>query len=402
MIYWIWLQQALGHGNNKLNAIINKFSSAEKVYSAGDEGRRQSLIFTERELRLMCDTSLQKAKSIYEKCVRENITVVTPDMSVYPKPLRNIPNPPFVLYVKGRLPDFDNVPCMCVVGPRKVTEYGYKCAYSISGRLCKAGFIIVSGGAMGSDAAAHQGALLNGGITVAILANGFGDNYLVQNEELRNEIMKKGCLITEYPPETKVNRGVFQQRNRIMSGLSMGVVIVEAAEKSGTLITARHAVEQNRDVFVIPGNPSLEQYKGSNKLLRDGAKPLTEINDILGEYKTVLGDKIDAERAVQTPLAKMVKYAPVKATAHKDQPPKIEKKAPSETEEIKKIKKILPETLSKNAKIIYNQLDKQIFTCDDLLSPTMNSSSILSALGELELLGFIKTLPGGRYTLSKR
>ena len=399
MIYWIWLQQALGQGSNRLSFIMSKFSSPEKVYSVGDEGRRASGIFNERELRLFSNTPLQKAKDIYERCIRENITVITPDMPVFPEMLKNIPDPPFVLYVKGRFPDFDNTPAMCIVGPRKVSDYGYKCAYSLGGRLSRAGFIIVSGGAIGSDTAAHQGALLNGGITVAVLANGFGDNYLVQNEALRNEIKERGCLITEYPPDTKVNKGSFHYRNRIMSGLSQGVIVVEAAEKSGTIITANRAAEQNRDVFVIPGTPSLPQYAGSNKLLRDGAKPLTELDDIFCEYKSRLGGKINIENATSKPLAKMVKYTPEKKTQNKIHTPKTVENKPLKTDSVQINKKILPEGLSKNAKIIYNQLDKQIFTCDDLLSPTMNSNNILSALGELELFGFIKALPGGRYTL---
>lgn len=399
MIYWIWLQQALGYGNNRLSAVMEKFPSAQAVFSAGEEGRIASGIFNERELRLMSSTPLQKAKDIYEKCIRENVTVITPDMSVYPEILKNIPDPPFVLYVKGRFPDFDNTPAMCIVGPRKVSYYGYKCAYSLAGRMCRAGFIIVSGGATGSDTAAHKGALLNGGTTVAVLANGFGDNYLIKNEELRNEIYRNGCLITEYPPYTRVNKGSFRYRNRIMSGLSQGVIIVEAKEGSGTMITANRAIEQNKDIFVIPGNPSLPQYAGSNELLRDGAKPLTQLNDVFSEYKTRLGGKINTENATAAPLAKMPEFRPENSTKRKVHTQKISENKPSKISNGEINKKILPEGLSKNAKIIYNQLDKQIFTCDDLLSPTMNSNSILSALGELELFGYIKALPGGRYTI---
>lgn len=399
MIYWIWLQKALGQGSDRLPFILSKFSSASKVYAAGDEGRKSSGIFNERELRLLKNTSLQSAKAIYEKCIRENITVITPNMDVYPKILRNIPTPPFVLYVKGRFPDFDNTPAMCIVGPRKVTDYGYKCAYSLGGRLSRAGFIIVSGGAMGSDTAAHQGAILNGGVTVAVLANGFGDNYLAQNEELRKTIQSKGCLITEYPPYTRVTKQAFLFRNRLMSGLAQGVIVVEAGERSGALITSRHAVEQNKDIFVIPGNPGLPQYVGSNKLIRDGAKPLLELEDIFSEYENRLKGKISLQNAVASPLAKMVKYKPQNSPSRSVNKDKTDEKNHTKQDTNQIIKKILPENLSKNAKIIYNQLDKQVFTCDDLLSPTMNSNYILSALGELELFGFIKSLPGGRYTL---
>ncbi len=397
MIYWIWLQKALSQGSDRLNYILDKFPSAKAVYTAGDEGRAASGIFNERELRLMRSTTLESAKKIYDTCLRENITVITPESEVYPSILRNIPDPPFVLYAKGRFPDFDREPAMCIVGPREVSNYGYKCAYSLSGRLCRGGFIIVSGGAKGSDFAAHTGALLNGGITVAILANGFGDDYLKQNEALRKDILEKGCLITEYPPYTPVTKSSFRVRNRLMSGLSHGVIIVEAREKSGTIITANRAVEQNKDLFVIPGNPGLPQYEGSNKLIKDGAKPLIDLSDIFSEYETKLHGKIDINKANAQPLAKMSEYTyKVENTekAQKERPVLQKTKVKREFS-----KKILPEHLSKNAKIIYNQLDKQIFTCDDLLSPELNSNDILSALGELELYGFLSSIPGGRYTL---
>ena len=394
MIYWIWLQKALSQGNNKLNKILGKFSSAKEIYELGNEGRVASKIFNERELRMMTNTSLDSAKKIYDTCVRENISVITPMSPNYPTPLKNIPNPPLVLYVKGNLPDFENHPAICIVGSRKVSNYGRKCAYSLGGRLSRGGFTIVSGGAIGTDAAAHYGALLNDGITVAVLANGFGDDYLKQNEKLREAILENGCLITEYPPYTPLKKSSFHVRNRIMSGLSEGVIIVEASEKSGTLLTANAAIEQNRDLFVIPGNPGLPQYFGSNRLIRDGAKPLIELSDIFSEYETRLVDKIDIKKAKDKPLAKMEFFAAdtLKKTESLKKSNHIEK-----NNQISK--KILPEHLSKNAKIIYNQLDKQIFTPDDLLFVDLNSVDILSALGELELYGFISSVPGGRYTL---
>lgn len=400
MIYWIWLQKALGLGSNRLHSIMEKFGGAQQVYSADNITRECSGIFSERELRMMSTTPLEYAKTVYNDCIRENVTVITPDTDAYPKILKNIPNPPLVLYVKGRFPDFDATPAFCVIGTRKINDYISKCAYSLAGRLAAAGFIIVSGGAKGSDAEAHNGVLKNGGITVGILANGFGDNYLAQNEALRKEIMNNGCLITECPPFTPIVQGAFHRRNRIMSGLCHGVAIVSAGEISGTIITAKCAVEQGRDVFVIPGSPSQELYKGSNKLISDGAIPLLNIDDILSEYTVRLNGKIDAVKAKSIRLAKWERYIPKIA---KNNIAVTTKTAPNKTvntKEEKIFKKILPEHLSKNAKIIYNQLDKQIFTCDSLLNPDMNSSDVLAALGELELMGFVKSLPGGRYTLS--
>jgi predicted Rossmann fold nucleotide-binding protein DprA/Smf involved in DNA uptake len=190
-----------------------------------------------------------------------------------------------------------------------------------------------------------------------------------------------------------------------MSALTVGTVVVEAPFGSGSLITAANATEQGKDVFVIPGQPGLENYEGSNELLRDGAKPVLKLEDIFSEYTYTLGDKISIDRAMSKPLPSYKDY--VEST---EKPLKKEKKPPyklkdtvdvkrTENENNKIVKKILDENLSKSAKMLYNQLDKQIFTCDDLLSPTLDSKTILSALGELELFGFIKSLPGGRYSL---
>ncbi len=407
MIYWLWLQCALGAGNNRFHEIISVFTSARKVYEAGDAGRSASCIFNKKELEALNKTPLSTAKSLRDKCQRENVTVITPDDNLYPKCLLNIDNPPYALYVKGTFPDFDNIPVMCVVGTREVSEYGAKCAYSLSGRLSRGGFVIVSGGAKGSDTYAHIGAMLSGGITVAVLPNGFGARYLKGNEKLREDVVRKGgCLITEFPPDTPVTKRSFFIRNRLLSALAVGTVIIEAPVKSGALITAAYATEQNKDVFVIPGRPGIESCEGTNQLLRDGAKPVIDLNDIFSEYTYKLGDKISIEKALEKPLPSIKEYEKISENKKEKvlKPPyKLKKETAKElalNEKNKIVKKILPESLSKNAKIIYNQLDKQIFTCDDLLNPEMNANMILSALGELELFGFIRSLPGGRYTLN--
>ena len=406
MIYWLWLQCALGAGGNHYHEILSHFSTAKGVYDAGDEGRAVSHVFNARELERLRNTSLDTARTLRDRCLKEEISVVTPNHKAYPQCLKNISRPPFALYIKGELPDFDNTPTICMVGTRKVTDYGYKCAYSLSGRLSRGGFVIVSGGAKGSDTAAHLGALLTGGKTVAVIPHGFGVSYLKENKKLRDDILKSGgCILTEFPPDTPVTKPAFHIRNRLLSALSIGTVVVEAPARSGALITASNATEQNRDVFVVPGSPGVSNYEGSNALLRDGAKPVTQLSDIFSEYIYRFGDRISIERAMEKPLPSFKIYDSGNKEMDKSvskMPYKLKDEAAQEfglSEKKQIIKKILPESLSKNAKIIYNQLDKQIFTCDDLLSPKLNANMIMSALGELELLGFIKSIPGGRYTL---
>ena len=194
-----------------------------------------------------------------------------------------------------------------------------------------------------------------------------------ENRHLRETISKNGCLISEYPPYTAATKYSFPIRNRIISALSLGTVVIEASLKSGSLITARLANEQGRDVFVIPGNPSLDNYKGSNALLRDGAIPLLNASDIFNQYLLKFPEHIDIEKAF------------------------LEEKDERINE---KIKKNLDIGLSKEAKIVYNNLNSQKFTVDDLLSLDLSDDQLLSALSELEIEGIIKALPGGIYDLT--
>ncbi len=377
--------------------IIEENILAEDIYKNTDKYNFLGTNFVKTAKKI----SLSKAEKIIEYCNHENISIVTYKDNKYPVKLLNISNPPLVLYCKGELPNFNSLPSLCMVGPRKVSDYGYKCAYSLAARFAIAGFIVVSGGAVGSDYAAHDGALCHGGKTVAVLGNGFGDNYLKRNEPLRERIAENGCLITEFPPKTKASKFTFPQRNRIMAGICDGTVLVEAPLKSGSLITAGFATEFNRDLFVIPGNPGNENYVGSNLLLRDGAKPLLEINDVFEEYLWKYPDKIDIEKSSTAKLLKPViydgSYKPV--NKKKENNGKKSEKVINKPINVKIIKKILPEHLSKNAKMVYNCLDKHEFLCDDIFIAELSSAEITAALGELEIFGFITSLPGGRYSL---
>lgn len=372
MKYIVWLQSALKAGNPRAAAALLKFGSARAVYESGQQALAESGLFTGGEIKRLLNKDLKTAEKIINDCESSGISVIPYGEGRYPEALKNIADPPLVIYVKGRMPDFDNLPCICIVGPRNVSEYGKKAAFSLSLRLAKAGFVIISGGALGGDTCVHLGALKGGGFTVLVTPCGINYRYLVENAPLRNEIAEKGCLLSEYPPGEACTSYNFEARNRLMSALAQGVVIIEAPKKSGTLITARHALEQGRDLFVIPGTPGNPQYTGSNELLRDGAKPLIDASDIFNEYIPCFSDKIDLEKAFNS----------------KDEKPS------------KKInKKILDESLSKEAKIVYNHLDKQEFYPDDLVGTGLSESEILSALVELEVEAFIVSVPGGRYRL---
>lgn len=370
MKYAIWLQAVLLEGNNKLLKILEYFKSAEGVYFASDEKLKASRLFSDGELKRAMDKNLKFAEEVIKLSGENGIKIITFFDFLYPNTLRNIPNPPLVLYIKGRLPDFDTTPTITIVGPRRVSDFGEKSAYSLAHRLSRAGITVVSGGAYGGDTAAHIGAIKAGGNTVAILPCGILSSYLKENENLRQKIAQTGCLISEYPPKKPVLRSSFTVRNRLLAAISHSTVVVEAGEKSGTLITANYACEYGKELFVIPGNPTYPHYKGSNTLLRDGAKPLLSASDIFNEYLPHFAEKIDLENAF-----------------------KQNKKTKTDKKEIKN----LPLSLSKEAKMVYNQLDKLKFSADDLLSLGISDDELISAITELEMEHLIKAIPGGMY-----
>lgn len=364
------LQKAFGYGTAKAYKVYDKLKT-NKLLDKDSKSIINAL--TEAERIKFEEVDKNFPDKVFKDCKKENVKILTIESDNFPERLLNIPSPPLVLFYRGNFPDIDNEPTFCIVGPRSVSKFGAKAAYSLSSRLSRAGFIIVSGGALGCDSYAHKGALKYGGKTIAVLGCGIGAKYLMDNEKLRRNIENSCCIISEYPPYTPASKFTFPVRNRLMSGLSLGVALMEAGEKSGSLITAKHATEQGRDVFVIPGNPTLKCYKGSNALLRDGAKPLLDASDVFGEYIYQFADKINIAKAFE----------------------KVQN-----DEKIEKNRKNFIKTLSNEAKIVYNYLDKQKFTADDLLEAGLDDTVVLSALTELEMEGIIKAQPGGAYIKS--
>ncbi len=373
MKYIIWLQQSLGAGSKSVSRLIEKNISAKDIFNMDLSGRKSLDVFSKGELERLDKTPISVAEKIIKQCNDSDIKLVSYIDTEYPECLKELINPPLMLYIKGEFPDFDNQPVVSIVGPRNVSDFGKRAAYSLGYRLARAGMVVVSGGAVGSDSYAHIGALKSGGKTVLVMGCGYNVNYLEENRALREHIQNHGCLISEYAPDTPITKYTFPVRNRLISALSLGTIIIEAKERSGALITANHAIEQGKDVFVIPGSPEKAEYKGSNLLLRDGARPLLDASDIFNEYITLYPDKINIERAY--------------------------KKEPKPTVS-QKNKKILNETLSNEAKIVYNCLDTQKFYPDEL-NTGLSGGKLLSALTELEMEFIIKALPGGQYEVCK-
>ncbi len=371
LVNLITIQQCFGVGSVKAVKIFNLLRNANLLDRPLDKSNINDIIES-KDVNKILNYDITKVYRIIDDCVKNNISIITICDTDYPERLRNIVDCPIVLYIKGEFVDVDNLPLISIVGPRKISEFGKKASFSLAKRLAKAGMVVVSGAALGADTCAHKGALSAKNITLAVLGCGICYDYLPENRSLREEICKNGCLISEHPPYAPATKYSFPVRNRIISALSVGTVVIEASLKSGSLITARLANEQGRDVFVIPGNPTLDNYKGSNALLRDGAIPLLNATDIFNQYIAKYPDQIDIEKAFAKDFA------------------------PS----LKKIQKNLRLGLSNEAKMVYNSLNNQKFTADELFDLNLSDNQLISALTDLEIEGLIKALPGGIYEVT--
>lgn len=284
-VYWVWLQQQLGYASRFLHAVAEQPGDARFIYERTEDDLWAMGGFTPKAVERLGGKSLDEANRIIDKCARLGYHIYTPDMKLYPKRLLGIIDPPAVLYVRGQLPDIDEEPCLAVVGTRKASAYGAAMAQDIGQRLTEAGCLIVSGAARGIDTAAHQGALMcRGGRTVAVLGCGLDYPYNMEGAGLRDVIAAKGAVISEYPPGYPPSTHSFPIRNRIISGISIGVIVVEAGAISGSINTAYSALHQSRDVFAV--DPTIVPYncEGINRLLSEGAQSVSCPMDVLKNY----------------------------------------------------------------------------------------------------------------------
>ncbi len=396
-LYWIWLQGAISrNAGAKANHILSVFKSLREFYEAGLDDWRLLGIFTEKELEKLKNNSLDYSERILDKCKKLGYNVLTPEDEKYPSRLLCIYDYPCALYVWGDMGDIDDEVCISIVGTRNASPYGLQVAYNLALGLAKAGAVVVSGAALGIDTKAHEGALAAGGRTIAVLGCGINYNYLNENKELRRTISNNGAVISEYPPDTEVRPYHFPVRNRIISGLSLGTVVVEARRKSGALITASLSAEHGKDVFAVPGSIMSEYSDGANKLLSDGAKPVSSAVDILEEYTHLYPHKIDmlkAEAFSRIP-SRFIREEEGQNQALVAQPPvKIQKE-----ETAKQQKKQPPENLSSNALKVYSAIDFEPIHVDDIQRKvSLKTFVVLQSLTELELAGLITPLSGRRY-----
>ena len=381
--YWVWLSELKGLQNQTRLALLRRFGDPESIfYADADE-----LLLTDgvecSQLKLLENHDLAPADRILADCQRLDIRLLPLSDAAYPGRLKNIYDPPALLYCKGRLPLLDDLLCVAVVGTRDCTPYGVACAEKLGFGLASGGAAVVSGLAKGIDAAAIRGALRAGGVTVGVVGNGLDVYYPYESRYLYEDVASAGILLSEYPPGTEPASGHFPVRNRIISGLSLAALVVEAPEKSGALITAATALEQGRDVFAVPGPIDAPASVGCNCLIRDGAGLVSDASDILREYegRFVLNLKESREQpetlgyqARMAPEPKPV--APTLSLRHSD-----------------------AELTDDQIAVLKALSDTEPMQVDDLTELVeIPTRRVLSALTVLEIDQYVAQHPGKRYT----
>lgn len=291
----VWLNHIGGITYNMVLVFEKYFGTIEEIWKASEKHLNEAMnkhgIIVDRMIKNRNEKYLEKILADIEK---NNIKVLAITDHDYPEKLKNIYNPPYIIYIKGNK-KFEG-PLIGIVGARKATAYGRWAAFKFAKELGQLGIGVVSGLALGIDTESHKGVLNAGGYTIAVLGCGIDQCYPSSNQNLYNQIGEKGCIMSEYCPGTLPLKHNFPARNRIISGLTDGVIVIEAAEKSGALITVEHAISQGREVYALPGNINSAQSKGTNKLIKEGAKPLLDIDDIIED----LGYRYPLQNFIET------------------------------------------------------------------------------------------------------
>jgi len=285
IVYWVWLSLCCTPDTATFPRLLEHYSDAEEIYSLRERELASILTRPSADKTLLCNKDLSRAQRILEVCEEKGIQLIPFSDPRLPERLKDIPTPPVLLYCLGSFPRADEGLFVGIVGTRSLSDYGRKTAYKLSYDLSSAGATVISGMAAGIDGVAHAGALAAGKSTLAVLGTGIDSVYPALHETLRNAIIENGAVISEYPPGFKGTRISFPQRNRIISAFSQAVIVVEGSEKSGAVITARHAKKQGRTVYAVPGMVGNKNSEASLLLLKNGAKVVTAAEDVINDFE---------------------------------------------------------------------------------------------------------------------
>ena len=375
--YWLWFSSVPGLTAAQKCRILEDMGGPDKVFFAEREALLACPSVREKDLDKLLDKSMERVSRILTVCEEKGIRILTRQDADYPERLRHIPEPPAVLYVWGRLPAVDDLAAVAVVGTRKATPYGLKMAQKLGAEISEAGGLVVSGLAEGIDSAAMEAALRTGGSCIGVLGTAIDEVYPKFNKPLFEKVRTVGALVSEYPPGMRTYPSDFKMRNRLIAGLSLGVVVVEAPGRSGSLDTAGHALEQNRDVYAVPGNADAPAFAGCLKLIREGAEPVTCGDDVMCHYAS--------------------RFARMEA-----------KSAPTQfKKEIDKKKDLLYidlrekiQSLPEHQRLVALAMTEPEMQAEDIIEKTgLTASQVSTALTLLQIGGFVRAGSGRRYTL---
>ncbi len=294
-LFEIWFSLRIGIANTEFQTVLAHYGTPYDVFNA-DEAELEALPVSPRLKLALADKSLQESSRIAEYCKANRIGILFWQDEHYPVALRPLRDPPALLYYRGRLPDFNRRLCISVVGTRSMSEYGKRMAYKIGYELAAAGTVVISGMALGNDSVATAGAISAGGSTVAVLGCGIDIAYPREHAHFCEEIVRTGAVMTEYPPGTPPVGHHFPVRNRIISGLSQGTLVIEGDLKSGSMITAKTAILQGRDIYALPGNVGETNSAGTNRLISEGAAVVLRARDIVENYAFLYRDALSMNR----------------------------------------------------------------------------------------------------------
>ncbi len=413
MYYWIWLLLVFGAGNRKIWKVLEQYETPQTAYTALQTEKLPFL--KEREIRSIKAVTMDQVEKIIQNCKEKQIAVVCFDDENYPEPLRQIYNPPTVLFYQGQLSLLADYPALTVVGTRKPSQYSIQTADLLCRCLAKSGMLLVSGFAVGVDSVAHRAALLSGGKTVAVMGCGLDVPYPKVNASAKKYIIRNGLLLTEFLPGTEPARQNFPMRNRVLAGVSSGTLVIQAPVGSGALITAEQAMEQGKPVFCLPPADIFDnQYAGVVKYLREGAIPVFAPEDILREYHDSFEQRltevsIDAilEQQPAFPSAQTAKQSAVSSQKPPSQATETAKSKVRSTEEVtvepvrQTVDASVLETLEGvTRKIMALLLEQSPIQIDQIVQTVQaDAEEVAACLTELAIEQLIQRLPGQYYSV---
>ncbi len=399
---WIWFSELRSLRFRTRSALLERFGGAKEIWFADRREIEALSGLQPEERRALSERNAAEAERIVRRCSEAHIRILTFQDAAYPERLRNIPDPPYVLYVLGELPDVDTQPLIAVVGTRRSSLYGERTTRSIASQITLCGGIVVTGLAAGIDSAAAEGALDTGGPVIGVLGVAIDKVYPSSNASLYARVKNNGALISEYPPDAVGNKEWFPQRNRIIAALSLGVVVPEAPARSGALITAHRALDYGRDVFAVPANADSAKGRGSNRLIREGAALITSGWDVMQEYEALFPERIRYKEpdALQHDGMIQTQTAETETPGDPGNDFLLFRQPQRSRADENKLAAQLGMLSEQQLKIIA-VMNKPSMHVDDIIDlAQLPAAAVLSELTILQIKGYVRQEPGKRFTLN--